>query len=164
MQSDYPEALGPLSPTTRAGAASKRLRRRQNLLRMAPHPRLAPDPRDAAVAVDQEGGALHAHVPNPKHALFDPHAVGFERALLLIGGERQIEAVLRPELVVARQAVRRHADHLSIAGRERVPQGVEILRLPGAPAGVVLGVEVKRDRPALEARQADSPAAGGGQR
>src|ERR1700691_2292038 len=65
-------------------AGSERLRRRQDLVRMARHFHFAPDLGDAAVAVNEKGRALDAEIFAAVHALFLPYPVGLDRGA--IGG------------------------------------------------------------------------------
>src|SRR5262245_61480377 len=75
------------TPPERSGISSGHTRGREGPLLQRPghlqhvgdvagHLHLAPDAADHALAVDQEGGALHAHVFAAVHALLDPGAVG----------------------------------------------------------------------------------------
>src|SRR5687767_12658640 len=76
------------SRTRLAPGRSSRLRQLlhflQNLVDMARHLHLAPDAADHALAVDQEGGALDAHIFAAIHALLDPHAVILRHAARLV--------------------------------------------------------------------------------
>ena len=103
--------------------------------------------------VDQEGRALDAHVLAPVHRLLDPHAIGRRHGLVGIGGEADGEVVFLAKLLVACDAVGRHADHLD-AGLAKVRrQPGEVLGLRRAARRVVLGIEVEDDRFTLQARQ-----------
>src|SRR5262249_17530812 len=62
------------------------LRRGEDLVHMARHLDLAPDVADDAFFVDQEGGALDAHVFAAIHALLHPGAIGLADLALLVGG------------------------------------------------------------------------------
>src|SRR5271163_3477478 len=119
---------------------SERLGRRQNLLGVAWDFHLAPDLGEAAIAVDQKGRALDAEILAAVHAFFLPHAVGLDRRPLRVGRERELEFVLKLELLVARGAVRRDADDHGSGGGEFGPQGVESDSFGGAAGRIVLGV------------------------
>ena len=62
------------------------------------HLHLAPDMADDAFAVDQEGGALDAHVALAVHALFHPHAKRLGGLVLRVGQQRVGQGELRLEL------------------------------------------------------------------
>lgn len=49
----------------------------------------APDAADYAIAVDEERGALYAHIFLAIHAFFDPYAVIFAHGAIFIGGKRK---------------------------------------------------------------------------
>src|SRR3546814_13244947 len=66
--------------------------------------------RSDALLVDEDGGAVDAHVFAPIHALLDPGPVGLADLALQVGGEREGQAVFRFELVVGGDAVARDAD------------------------------------------------------
>jgi len=66
-------------------APSERLSRRQNLLRVAWDLYLTPDPRNAAVAVDEKGRAIDAEIFAAVHALFLPYAVSLDCRPLRVG-------------------------------------------------------------------------------
>src|SRR5271166_7168069 len=102
-----PAARAAVSPASRRWLhhvptiRSQRLRCGQDLVRVAGHLHLAPDFGDPALTVDEVGRALDAEIFPAVHALFLPHAVGFDRRFLRVGGERDGEAMLPFELVVA---------------------------------------------------------------
>ena len=155
---DMIEAVG-LSRQVRAALRLQLPRSGQHLLGVARHLDLAPASRDASMPVDQEGRALDAHVFAPVHRLLDPHAIGRRHGLVGIGGEADGEVVFLAKLLVACDAVGRHADHLD-AGLAKVRcQPGEVLGLRRAARRVVLGIEVEDDRFAFEARERERFAA-----
>src|ERR1700730_5390964 len=125
----------------------------QNLVDMAGHLPLVPDLGDGAGLVDQEGGALDAHVLAAVVALLDPGAVLRADLAVLVGYQREGEAVFLLELVVLLHAVLGDADHLRLHLGE-VGQGVaKAAGLGGAARRVVLGIKVEHDRLAAQLRQ-----------
>jgi hypothetical protein len=127
---------------------------------VARHLHVPPDLRDPAVPVDQHGGALDAHVLAAVEALLDPQAQRRDERAALVRDEREVEAVLGAEPVVALEAVGRDPDDLRVGRRECRPTGLEILGLLGAAARVVLGVEIEHGLAALQRVAADRPPAG----
>src|SRR3990172_7698621 len=75
--------------------------RLQNLVDMARHLHLAPEPTNNTLAVDQEGRALDAHVRLAVHALLRPDAIGFADLAVLVGSKGEGKLVLRLEFVMA---------------------------------------------------------------
>src|ERR671921_731206 len=96
----------------------------EHLLGVSRDADLRPDPGYAALAVEEHGRALDAHVLAPVHALLDPDAEG-----------RRVGA------------------------RESVLERLEVLRLAGAAARVVLWIEEQDDLPPLQGREIDGAAA-----
>src|SRR5882757_1006881 len=140
----------------------KRLHCLQHLVDMARHLHLVPDLGDGAGLVDQEGGALDAHVLAAIEALLDPGSVLLADLAVLVGHQREGEAVLLLELVVLLHAVLGDADHLGLDLGE-VGQGVaKAAGFGGAARGVVLGIKVEHDRLAAQVRQFQLLAAVGG--
>src|SRR5579862_3295442 len=68
---------------------------------------LVPDVLDLAFLVDEESGALDAHVFAAIHALLDPDAVFLGDLAFLVRGESEGQLVFLLELVVALDAVTR---------------------------------------------------------
>src|SRR3546814_1602391 len=89
---------------------SSGLRRREHGFGVAGNLHLAPDALDDAVAVDEERGAVDAHIFAAVQALFDPGAEGFADRPIRIGRERHLEVVFFGELAVL---PRRSAVHTS---------------------------------------------------
>ena len=109
--------------------SSKPLRGAQHLLDMARNLDLAPDAADLAFLVDEEGGAVDAHVFAPVQALFDPRPVLLADLAVLVGRDRDLaRAVLRigGELVERRDLVERDADDggAEYVFRLAVPTGI----------------------------------------
>src|SRR3546814_6165856 len=75
-------------------------RRREHGLGVAGNLHLAPDALDDAVAVDEERGAVDAHIFAAVQALFDPGAEGFADRPIRIGRERHLEVVFFGVLAV----------------------------------------------------------------
>src|ERR1700730_5068787 len=92
----------------------KRLHCLQHLVDMAGHFHLVPDLGDGASLVDQEGGALDAHVLAAIEALLDPGSVLLADLAVLVGHQREVELVFLLELVVFLHAVLGDADHLGL--------------------------------------------------
>src|SRR5262249_29959351 len=63
----------------------------EHLVGVAVDLHLAPDVEDDALAVDQEGRPLDAHIFLAVHALLDPNAVGLGYVAVLIRGKRKGE-------------------------------------------------------------------------
>src|SRR5580704_2853406 len=140
----------------------KRLQGLQHLVDMAGHLHLVPDLGDGAGLVDQEGGALDAHVLAAVEALLHPGAVLRADLAVFVRHQREGEAVFLLELVVLLHAVLGDADHLCL-DLGKVGQGVaKAAGLGGAARRVVLGIEVEHDRLAAQVRQFQLLAAVGG--
>ena len=133
----------------------------QHLVDMARHLHLAPDVPDHALAVDQEGRALDAHVFPAIHALLDPDAVILRHLAGLVRAEGEVELVLLLELVVAFHAVARDADHGRVDLAELRQAVAEAAGLRGAARGIVLGIEIEHNVLSLEPGQRDLAAAVG---
>src|SRR5882724_12262712 len=99
---------------------------------------LAPEAADHALAIDQEGGALQAHILAAVHTLLDPGAVGLGGLAVGIAGEHEGQGVLLLELVVAGDAVARHADDGGVDAAEILHVVTEVAGLLGAAGGIVL--------------------------
>src|SRR3981189_1552742 len=95
-------------------APSQCLHGLQHLVDMARHLHLVPDLGHGAGLVDQEGGALDAHVLAAIEALLDPGSVLLADLAVLGGHQRDGEAVLLLELFVLLHAVLGDADHLGL--------------------------------------------------
>src|SRR5216683_1329648 len=143
-------------------APSQCLHGLQHLVDMAGHLHLVPDLGHGAGLVDQEGGALDAHVLAAVEALLDPGAVLRADLAVLVRHQREGEPVLLLELVVLLHAVLGDADHRSLDLGE-VGQGIaKAAGLGGAARRVVLGIEVEHHRLAAQVRQFQLLAAVGG--
>src|SRR6266851_444248 len=149
-------------PAVSAASPSQCFHCLQHLVDMAGHLHLVPDLGHGAGLVDQEGGALDAHVLATIEALLDPGAVLRADLAVLVGHQREGEAVFLLELVVLLHAVLGDADHRSLHLGE-VGQGIaKAAGLGGAARRVVLGIEVEHDRFAAQVRQFQFLAAVGG--
>src|SRR3990167_4939678 len=93
---------------------SKGLQRRLHLGDMASDLDLVPDLCNHAVLVDQEGGAVDAHVLAAVEALLDPGPVLRADLAVFVRDEREVEFVLGLELVVAGGALPLAAAHLRL--------------------------------------------------
>src|SRR5690606_19361325 len=87
-------------PRARAPVPSRSADRLEHLRRVAGRLDLLEHPRDAPLLVDEEGGARDAPVLPPVHRLLLPHAVGLGDAVVRIGEQPEIQAVLVAELPV----------------------------------------------------------------
>src|SRR4051812_16399027 len=104
---------------------------------------LAPDAADHALAVDQVGGALDAHVLPAVHALLDPDTVILGALAALVGAELKVEVVLPLELVMAGDRIARDAEHHRIDLLELRLLVAKATGLRSAAAGVVLRIEIE---------------------
>src|SRR5438034_7971810 len=77
--------------------AQRRDKASRGVLRGDAVPRLG----DPALLVDEERRALDAHVLAAVHRLLRPHAVGLGHRVILVGQQREAEAVLLVELALA---------------------------------------------------------------
>src|SRR5262249_1995461 len=125
---------------------------------VAGHLHLVPDATDDALAVDEEGGALHAHVFAAVHALLDPGPVSFGRLAVGVAGERERQRMLLLELVMAGDTVARYADDGGVDAAKVRHVIAEVASLLGAAGRIVLRIEVENDAPAGERRQRDRAA------
>jgi hypothetical protein len=111
---------------------------------VAVHLHFAPYIADDALAVNEEGRALDAHVLPAVHALLDPNPISLADLAVGIGGKRKGQGELRLELVVARNGIARNADDRGLDFGE-VGKGVaKSASLRRAARRVVLGVEIER--------------------
>ncbi len=117
---------------------------------MPRHFHLAPDFRNLAVAVDEEGGAFDAHVFLAVHAFFYPHAIGFAGSPFGIGGKHEGQFVLLFELIVARHTVLRQADDDGLSTGKIGVHIAELAGFGGAAGGIVFRVEIEHHRLALQ--------------
>ena len=120
---------------------------------------LMPGLGDRALLVDQEGGALDAHVLAAVQALLHPGAVLLADLAVAIGYQREVEVVLLLELVVARHAVLADAYHLRLEFLESRCIVTEGAGLGGTARGVVLGIEIENDRLAAQLAELELAAA-----
>src|SRR6185437_2726478 len=120
---------------------------------------LWPDVPDAALAVDQNRLADHAHEFAPIQRLLAPGPVGLEHGLVLVRGEGDRELVLGLELVLRRDRVGRDAQNVGSRAGEGRAQFAEVDRLAGAAGGVRLRIEIEDEIAALEVLQRDRSAA-----
>ncbi len=98
---------------------------------------------DDALLVDDEGGAEGAHILASVHALFAPHAEGFDECLVRVGYQGEGQFVLGDELLVRSGTIDAHAHHL-VAGLAQLGIVVaQVARFSGASRGAVLRVEVE---------------------
>lgn len=104
-----------------------------------------PDLSDGALLVDQESGALDAHVFFAIHAFFGPDAVAFAHVGLFVGGEGEAEFELIAEPAMALDVVLRNTDDDRILVGEILDQITEILGFERAARRVVARVEIKHD-------------------
>src|SRR3546814_15805759 len=104
---------------------------------VALHLHLAPAAAQDALLVDQEAGALDAHVLAPVERLLDPGAVGLADLAVLVRGEGEGQVVLGLELVVPRDAVPRDADDGGVDLGEVGHRVAEAAGFGGAAGGVV---------------------------
>src|SRR5213078_800551 len=115
-----------------ARSRSERLQRLLHLVDVAADLDLAPHLADHAILVDQEGGAVDAHVLAAIEALLDPGAVPLADLAVLVGHQREVELVLGLEPVVARHAVLADADYLRLELLEGGGRIAEAAGLGGA--------------------------------
>src|SRR5262245_9578239 len=125
----------------------------QHVLDVPGHLHLVPDVGHGAGLVDQEGGALDAHVLAAVETLLDPGAVLLADLAVFVGYQRKVELVLLLELVVAIDAVLGDADHLRLDLGEVGQRIAEATGLCGAARRVVLWVEVEHHRLAAQLGQ-----------
>ena len=111
---------------------------------------VVPGPLDPALAVDQEGRAQHPDAGLAIPALLPPGAVGVHDLVVGVGQQRELEAVLVAEALVALGIVGRDADDRHAGGLEGGQVVVELARLTGAARGIVRGIEVDEYLGALE--------------
>src|SRR5258708_541403 len=124
---------------------SQRLQRFRDLVDVAGDLDLVPDLGDHALLVDQEGGALDAHVLAAIEALLDPGAVLPADLAVDVGDEREGKAVFLLEFVMARDAVLADTHYLRLELLEGRRGIAKAAGLGGAARRVVLGVKVKDD-------------------
>lgn len=112
--------------------------------------------------VDDEGGALDAHVLPSVHALFFHHAVQVAHRFVRIGEEREIQLVLVAEIAVPAHAVPGYAEDGVTESGEVVPVVPEVLRFLRAARGAVLRIEIENHFPPAVIRERHVlPAVGG---
>ena len=102
-----------------------------------------------AFFINDECGALDAHVFFPVHALFFHDAVQIAHRFLFIGKEREIKFILVAEVAVLFHAVAAHAKYRIPPLLKFFQIGAECLRFQRAPGSIVLRVEIKNYLPAL---------------
>src|SRR5690606_14278620 len=115
----------------------------EHVLGMPLDPDLAPDPPDLSVRADQESRAVDAHVFASIHLLFHPDAIGLGRLKVLVGSERDAEAVLAAEIVVLASAVRRNSNDCGAGSLELALQPGKIDRFERTAFRIVLRIEVE---------------------
>src|SRR3546814_19883551 len=106
----------------------ERLGRREYLLDVALHLHLAPGAAHHALLVDQEGGAVDAHVLAPVERLLHPGAIGLADLAVLVGGEGEGRLVLGLELLVPGDAILGDADDGGVDPGEVGPGVTEAAR------------------------------------
>src|SRR5690606_4924621 len=79
-----------------------------------------------------------------------PDAIGFADAAVLIGREQHAKVMFFTEVRVLLHGIARHPDDNRARRREGLDFGGEVNRLRRAAGGVVFGVEVEHDFPALQ--------------
>ena len=133
----------------------ERGRPREHLLGVPVDLHRVPSVHDHAVTVEQEGGALDAHALLSVQGLLAPHAPRGEHDLVWVRQERDGQVVLRLELALRGDAVRRPAQH---AHAERAELGLELRErdgLLGAAGGARSRVEEHDHRGAAQAAPGD---------
>lgn len=91
-----------------------------------------------AFFINDECGALDAHVFFPVHALFFHDAVQIAHRFLFIGKEREIKFILVAEVAVLFHAVAAHAKYRIPPLLKFFQIGAECLRFQRAPGSIVL--------------------------
>ena len=104
-----------------------------------------PDPRDPPVGADQEGAAHDAHRHLAVELLLAPDAPGARDGAVHVRHQREGQALLGGEALVAGDGVAAHADDQRVGGLELRGEVAEVARLDGAARGGVAGVEVDDD-------------------
>src|SRR5579871_742682 len=134
----------------------------ENLVGVSRDLDLAPLGAQHAAGVDQERAALNAHVLAAVHALFLVDLEQLADRAIGVGQQFERKPILRLELFVRGDAVRRDADDGHLCPAElgvQVPEGLALLRAAGR---VVLRVEVQHQLRA--GRVLEAPLAGGRRR
>lgn len=112
--------------------------------------------------IDDEGGALDAHVLPTIHALFLHHAVQVAHRFVRIREEREIQLILVAEIAVPAHAVPGYAEDGVSERGEVVPVVPEVLRFLRAARGAVLRIEIENHfLPAVVRKRHVLPAVGG---
>lgn len=117
---------------------------------MAGNAHLAPDFSHDALAVDQKGRTVDAHIFPSVKGLFDPGSVSLNDLSSLIRGERHLQPVFGFEFIVFCDAVLRDADNLDSKTAERPRLRSEVERFFRAAGRVVLRVEIENKRRSRE--------------
>src|SRR2546422_7241670 len=136
----------------------------ENLVRVAFDLDLAPNLRNRAGLVDQEGRPLDPEILSAVHVLPFPDVVRGGDASVIIAEQREIQVILVLELHVALRVVPAHAEDdrtLRCDASEVVPETARFLRATGR---VVFRVEVEDDFLAVEVFQGDLATVVRGQR
>src|SRR5688572_4985213 len=147
----------------KAGRGSEGFRRLEDFLGVALDLHRAPFARELAGGVEQERAAVHAHVFLAVHALFADHVERLAGGAFGVGKEREGEAELGDEIIVAAHAVLGDAQDLDAGFLELGIQVAEVLAFLRAAGSVVLGIEVDNELLALEGGQLHLLVAGGRQ-
>ena len=109
------------------------------------------------VGVNNEGGALGAHVGFSVHAFLNPDLIGLDESVRFVGEEREGELVLFDEFLVALGGIDADAQNRGL-GFEEIPRVAKGAGLGGAARGVVFGVEIEDQGFARKIREADGSA------
>ena len=125
-------------------AQRKRLDQCQHFFQMFVGLHLGQDGFDLAVAADDEGAALDAHVDLSIHVFLHPHAVGLDDVAVVIAEQGKGQVVLFDELLVALDRVEADAEDLCLGG-DFLPGIPQVTGLGGAAGGVVFRIEIEHD-------------------
>src|SRR4029077_5690427 len=142
-------------PGVKGGRRGSLAERRQHLGRMALGLHVLEHPRDPTLAVNEKGGPENALVLLPVHGLLSPGPVRFRDQVIRIGQQGEWELVLLLELLVRRHGIRRDAKDDRAGLLDVAPAVAEPAGLFGAPAGVVLRIEVQHNLTPLQRLQRD---------
>ena len=120
-----------------------------------------PELSDRTVWRDEEGAADDPHAGLAVHLLLAPHAPRLGDGAVGVGDEREGEALLGLEPIVALDAVAAHPHDDGPEGGEVIVQIAEVPGLGGAAGRGVARVEVDDDRAALLRSEVEVPVGGG---
>ena len=104
----------------------------------------------ATLLVQQESLSCHTHIFSAVHRLLDPHAIRLTHHLLGVGEQREVQLVLRAEVLMRTLAVRAHTHDAETTLGECFLAITQTLCLECTSRGVVLGIEVEHRLAALE--------------